>query len=148
MASSTTVALVSKSSFIVALNIFPIWSYSGGGEVVPANPLTAISVIDAQLFSVLPLTVILTNLASIPIGILYFSNDEVVPLLLSENIFVNEMPSSDTEIVKLFCLGLPRYQAISTLHMLFFDPRSACIQEPLPLFDQRVLRLLSMAFTG
>ena len=33
----------------------------GGGGDVPPNPLTAISVIDAQLLCVFPLTVILTN---------------------------------------------------------------------------------------
>jgi hypothetical protein len=98
MASSTTVALVSKSSFIVALNIFPIWSYSGGGEVVPANPLTAISVIDAQLFSVLPLTVILTNLPTVFAGKLYLSGDKVVPVLFPVNTSVKVLPSYETDI--------------------------------------------------
>ena len=35
---------------------------------VPPNPLTAISVIDAQLFCVFPLTVILTNLPTVFAG--------------------------------------------------------------------------------
>ena len=43
------------------------WFVGGGGDV-PPNPLTAISVIDAQLFCVFPLTVILTNLPTVFAG--------------------------------------------------------------------------------
>ena len=91
-----------------------------------SDPNTAISVILAQLFSLFPFTVILTYLPSVPTGILYFSKDEVVPLLFAENLFTKLVPSSDVDITKLFCLPtLPRYHAISTLHMLFFDPKSS-----------------------
>ena len=57
----------------------------GGGKVVPANPLTAISVIDAQLFCVFPLTVILTNLPTVFAGKLYLSDDKVAPVLFPVN---------------------------------------------------------------
>jgi hypothetical protein len=46
-----------------------------------SKPLTAISVIDAQMFCVFPFTVILTNLPTVFAGKLYLSDDKVVPVL-------------------------------------------------------------------
>ena len=57
------------------------------------KPSTLNLVILAQLFSVLPLTVSLTNLAVTLVGKLYFSADRVVPLLLPVNTFVKLLPS-------------------------------------------------------
>ena len=78
----------------------------------------------------------------------YFSEDDVVPLLLPVNTFVKVVPSFETDITKLFCRSFPLYQAISTLETVFCTPKSALIHEPIALFDHLVLRLLSMAFPG
>ena len=72
----------------------------GGGGVLPPNPLTAISVIDAQLFCVFPLTVILTNLPTVFAGKLYLSGDKVVPVLFPVNTGVKVLPSFETDITK------------------------------------------------
>ena len=63
------------------------------------EPKTSSSVIEAHVFAVLPLTVILTNLASTG-GIAYFSEFSVVPLLSPLNRWVNVLPSIDVDITK------------------------------------------------
>ena len=98
---------------------------SAVGRLLLLNPSTLNSVILAQLFSVFPLTVTLTNLVVILVGKLYFSADRVVPLLLPVNTFVKVVPSFETDITKLFTRGFPLYQAISTLQILFCPPKSA-----------------------
>src|ERR671918_970258 len=119
------------STGVFILVVMDLESAVGGwlvpGGVVESDPNTAISVMLAQLFSLFPFTVILTYLPSVPAGILYFCKDEVVPLLFVESLFTKlVVASSDVDITKSFCLPtLPRYHAISTLHMLFFDPRSS-----------------------
>src|SRR5919106_3147530 len=111
------------STGVFILVVMDLESAVGGwlvpGGVVESDPNTAISVMLAQLFSLFPFTIILMYLPSVPAGILYFSKDEVVPLLCPENLFAKLVPSLDTEITKLFCLSVPRYHAISTLHILF-----------------------------
>src|SRR5690349_7525130 len=74
---------------------------------LPEDPSTLNSVILAQLFSVFPLTVTLTNLAVTFVGKLYVSADRVVPLLLPVNTFVKLVPSLDTDITKLFTRRFP-----------------------------------------
>src|SRR5947209_5413012 len=81
------------------------------------------SVILAQLFSVFPLTVILTKLA-VTLGIAYFSTDRVVPLLLPVNTFVKLVPSLETDMTKSFTRRFPLYHAISTLQIVFCPPKS------------------------
>src|SRR5437588_4433770 len=81
------------------------------------------SVILAQLFSVFPLTVILTKLA-VTLGKAYFSADRVVPLLLPVNTFVKLVPSLETDMTKSFTRRFPLYQAISTLQIVFCPPKS------------------------
>src|SRR5919106_378372 len=115
------------STGVFILVVMDLESAVGGwlvpGGVVESDPNTAISVMLAQLFSLFPFTVILTYLPSVPAGILYFCK---APLLFAESLFTKLVPSSDVDITKLFCLPtLPRFHAISTLHMLFFDPRSS-----------------------
>src|ERR687897_58986 len=95
----------------------------GGSDVLLA-PNNAISVILAQLFSVLPFTVILTNFPSVPEGKLYFSKPVAVPLLPPSNTFLKTDPSSETDIVKTFCLMSPLYHAISTLQIFAGEPKS------------------------
>ena len=63
-------------------------------------PNTLSSVIDAQLFTLLPFTVTLTNLTLSTVGKVYFSEFSVVPLLSPLNLCVNEFPSVDVDIVK------------------------------------------------
>ena len=74
------------------------------------------SVMLDQLFSVLPVTVILIYLPMVS-GTLYRSSPVVSPLLCPEKIGVKLIPSFDTEIVNVFTRVFPRYHAISTLHM-------------------------------
>src|SRR5690348_11374721 len=88
------------------------------------DPATLNSVILAQLFSVFPLTVTLTNLAVTLVGILYVSADRDVPLLLPVNTFVKLVPSLEADITKLFTRRFPLYQAISTLQIVFCTPLS------------------------
>ena len=75
------------------------------------------SVIEAQAFTVLPFTVTLTYLALVD-GMVYFSEFNVVPLLLVVNTLLNVVPSVDVAITKLFCLVFPLYHAMSTLQMV------------------------------
>jgi hypothetical protein len=63
------------------------------------EPKISSSVIDAQVFAVLPFTVTLTYLASVA-GITYFSEFSVVPLLSPLNLLVNVVPSVDVAMTK------------------------------------------------
>jgi hypothetical protein len=63
-------------------------------------PNTSSSVIDAQLFTLLPFTVTLTNLTLSTVGKVYFSELSVVPLLSPLNFWLNEFPSVDVDMVK------------------------------------------------
>ena len=63
-------------------------------------PNTSSSVIDAQLFTLLPFTVTLTNLTLSTVGKVYFSEFSVVPLLSPLNLWVNVVPSVEVDIVK------------------------------------------------
>src|SRR5438093_3871228 len=79
---------------------------------------------------------------------MYFSEFNVVPLLLPVNLLTNVVPSVDVAIAKLYCLSFPFYHAISTLQIFLVVPKSARIHEPTPGFDHLVLRLLSSTFEG
>lgn len=100
------------------------------------------SVIDAQLFWELPFTVTLTYLASVKENV-YFSEFNVVPLLVPLKTVEKEDPSVDVAMTKLLVLWFPENHAISTLQMVSVDPKSIRIHEPIPRFDHLVLRLLS-----
>src|SRR5712692_1118472 len=98
---------------------------SAVGRLLLLNPSTLNSVILAQLFSVFPLTVTLTNRAVTLVGKLYCSADRVVPLLLPVNTFVKLVPSFETDITKVFSRRFPLYHATSTLQIVFCAPKSA-----------------------
>ena len=109
----------------VFLLVVTPWLFATGGELDDGDdPKMSSSVIDAQVFAVLPFTVTLTYLALVA-GMTYFSEFSVVPLLLPVNTFVNVVPSVDVEITKLFCLSLPLYHAIFTLQIFLLEPKSA-----------------------
>jgi hypothetical protein len=69
-------------------------------ELADPEPKTSISVMEAQVFAVLPLTVILMYLASVAAKV-YFSGLSVVPLLVLVSLVVNVVPSVDVAITKL-----------------------------------------------
>jgi hypothetical protein len=73
-------------------------AHVGGGD--DPEPKTSSSVIDAQLFAVLPFTVILTYRASVA-EIVYFSGFRVLPLLVLVNLVVKAVPSVEVEITNL-----------------------------------------------
>jgi hypothetical protein len=79
---------------------------------------------------------------------IYFSEFNVVPLLVPVNLLANEMPSVDVAMAKLYRLSFPFHHAISTLQIFLLVPKSARIHEPNPGFDHLVLRLLSRTFEG
>ena len=62
-------------------------------------PNTSTSVMEAQLFTMLPLTIIRTNFACVEEKV-YFSEFSVVPLLSPLNLWVNVVPSVEVDIVK------------------------------------------------
>ena len=80
-------------------------------------PNTSSSVMDAQLFALLPLTVIRTNFAWVEEKV-YFSEFSVVPLLSPLNTWVNEFPSVDVDMVKWYTRAFPLYHAMSTVQMV------------------------------
>ena len=100
-----------------------------------------------KLGFVFPFTVTLMYLASVE-GMVYFSEFNVVPLLSPLNLLVNVVPSVDVAITKWYCSIFPNAHAMSTLQMFLVDPRSARIQEPIPVFDHLVFKLLSSTFAG
>ena len=89
----------------------------------------------------------LTNLAWVEEK-MYFSEFNVVPLLIPVNLVLKVVPSVDVAIEKVYRLSFPFHHAISTLQIFLVVPKSARIHEPNPGFDHLVLRLLSMAFEG
>ena len=93
------------------------------------------------------MTVILTYRAFVSL-ISYFSKSVVVPLLLPEKTLVKDLPSSDTDIVKVFVLSFPLYHDISTLQRDFSVSRSKVIEDPSPRFDHLVSGLPSIALVG
>ncbi len=95
---------------------------AGSGSLLAPN--IAISDILTQLFSELPFTVILTNCPSLLEGKLYFSKLVALLMLFPSNTSLKMDPSSETDIVKAFCLTSPLYHAISTLQILAFEPKS------------------------
>ena len=72
----------------------------------------------------------------------------VVPLLEPEKTLVKDLPSSDTDMVKILVLSLPLYQEISTLQRDFSVPRSRVIEDPSPRLDHLVSGLPSIALVG
>ena len=83
----------------VFLLVVTAWLFATGGEL-DDGPKTSSSVIDAQVFAVLPLTVTLTYLALTGVVKVYFSEFNVVPLLSPLNLGVNVVPSVDVDITK------------------------------------------------
>src|SRR5881628_3032895 len=79
---------------------------------------------------------------------LYVSGERVVPLLLPERTFVKVVPSLDADIMKLYDLSLPLYQATSILQMAFSLPKSLSIDEPRPLLVHLVRTSLSITFAA
>jgi hypothetical protein len=106
---------------VIALGVFLLTitdlEFAIGGELELDDIKISSSVIEAQAFTVLPFTVTLTYLALVD-GMVYFSEFNVVPLLLVVNTLVNVVPSVDVAITKLFCLVFPLYHAMSTLQIL------------------------------
>ena len=74
-----------------------------GVVLVPASPNSPTSEILAQLFCVLPLTVILTYLPCVSVTS-YFSAVVDVPVLLPEKTLVKVVPSFETAMSNVFTL--------------------------------------------
>src|SRR6478672_6334849 len=120
--------IVSRGSNLLSLSGFSMFRYHSSPPLlvgyiflIPKTSVseelkTSSSVIDAQLFTVLPLTVTLTYLASVAV-MTYFSEFSVVPLLSPLNTWVNVVPSVDVDIVKWYTRAFPLYHAMSTLQM-------------------------------
>jgi hypothetical protein len=79
---------------------------------------------------------------------MYFSEFNVVPLLVPVSLLTNVVPSVEVAIAKLYRLSFPLNHAISTLQIVLVVPKSARIHEPIVGFDHFVLRLLSRTFEG
>ena len=133
-----TIEYVRRSlSRSVAVRIMPLavfllvvtpWLFATGGELDDGDdPKMSSSVIDAQVFAVLPFTVTLTYFTLGVLAKVYFSELSVVPLLEPLNTFVNVVPSVDVAITKLEERSFPLYHAMSTMQMVLGAPRSAVI---------------------